>query len=485
MKNKLFKKMMSEKTDEKTLSDALSVKKDPVEPQIKKEETKTEDNSERKFFIMSSYGEILDLAIHLSEVEGEKVLFYVSDKEYSKIGDGILEKADNYIDYIGKGWTWIIDGCEQARLQDWLREKGEKVVGTNEAMAELEDNRQKGQEWFKKAGFKQPDSKNFKSIDDCLKHVHEHSDVRWVLKQNGSAPKSINHVGKFDDNSDMIYHLEDMKTKWNDQEFGAFDCDLMAFVDGVEVAASAFFNGNDWLRNKDGKVVGFLNFEEKKESDGNLGDTTGETGTTFFGCTEDNAIFADILLRPEITSKLKETKYQGVFDINGTLTDDGFIAFEPTSRFGIPATSYEFMEGIKTPVADLLCAMACGENTPIEVVEGWGIVIVVSGKPFPVEADMEKEATSIGEKLWLLKKGKPVDGWSPEHFKHIHLENFYCTEDGDYKVATKNGYLLVVSMTGKSIEDARSKAIEFIKDNLYISGNKYRQDIGARVEKHL
>jgi phosphoribosylamine-glycine ligase len=288
-------------------------------------------------------------------------------------------------------------------------------------------------------------------------------------------------MGKFDGNIDMIFHLQSLKKRWNETMYGKFDCDLMEIVEGLEVACSAFFNGTEFMKNKEGKVVGFLNFEEKKECDGGTGETTGEMGTTFIGCTEDNQMFKDIIMRPKIISVLKKIGFRGVFDINCIKTKDGMVALEPTSRFGIPSTSYEFMEGMKSPVAELLFAVAMGENKPIEIKEGVGMVMCVVAKPYPVEADIDDEATSQGEKLWILNEGKPIKDFTEEQKKHIHLQNFY-KDDGGYFVATKNGYLLTVTAKGKTIESTRNTLIEYIKDNLYISGMKYRSDIGKRVE---
>lgn len=454
----------------------------PIEPtETEKEE---EMDSETGFLVISVYGEILDIALHLQNIEKQKVVLCITDSEYKKIGEGMIEKTDDWHEYIGKDWTWIIDCCELASLQDWLRDQGEKVVGTNKIMSEYEDNRQKGQELFKEAGFNQPESHNFTDIDEAIAFVEENSDKKWVLKQNGSAPKFLNHIGKFDESVDMLFHLEEMKKGWAESEYGKFDCDLMEVVQGVELACSAFFNGHDFLRDKDGKVVGFLNFEEKKESDGGLGETCGEMGTTFFGCDETNPLFSDIMLRPEIIQVLVDSNYRGVFDINGTMTDEGFTAFEPTSRFGVPASSYEFMEGLKSKTADLLRAMANGEDEPIEIHNGWGMVMVVAGKPFPVEADLDNNATSMGEKIWMLTNGKPSD-FTKDHERHIHFENVYCTDDDDYKVATKSGYILTVTGRGKDVEDTRDKLIEYIKNNVYFAGNKYRYDIGERIEEFI
>ncbi len=189
-------------------------------------------------------------------------------------------------------------------------------------------------------------------------------------------------------------------------------------------------------------------------------------------------------MRDEIVEVLRDTDYRGVFDINGCLTDDGYVAFEATSRFGVPATSYEFIGGLKSKTAELLAAMAMGADEEIEIEKGWGLCQVVVSKPFPVEYDLEDEGTSRGEKLWIIgKNGKPKEDFSEDQLKHIHLENFEKSDDGDYKVATKNGYLLVVTEMGKSIENVREKLIEYIKDNIFIAGMKYRTDLGKKIEE--
>lgn len=438
-------------------------------------------NDEIKFIIISTYGELLDLAMCLSQ--DYEVLFQVTDSDYKKIGEGLVHKIDDWFEYLGQEYVWIIDGCETAKLQDWLRSRGEDVVGSCVALAEYEDDRQKGQAWFRKLGFKQPLSKNFKDFGDAIRYVQS-SKTRLILKQNGSAPKHLNHKGKFDDGFDMIYHLEQLEKDWNESEYGPVDFDLMEIVEGTEIAASAFFNGHDWLRTRSGKVVGYLNAEQKKEMDGDLGETTGEMGTVFLGVDEDDELFRDIMLREGTAELLREHDFRGVFDINGCMTDKGFVAFEVTSRFGIPATSYEFMEGLDGNPAELIAAMAMGLDTPIDVKRDYGMVQVIAAKPFPVEEQVSRESTSLGARLWPLADGNRSEDFTKEQWRHIHLENF-CKKDDAYLVATGNGYLLTVTQTGKSIEKVREKCLEFIKENLYIAGMKYRQDLGHNVEELL
>lgn len=444
-----------------------------------------------KFVIHTQFGELLDLAMSLKD-EGHEVVMYIPEKEYSKIGDGIIDKVDDWYKCIGEGYVWVFDGCSHGKLQDWLREKGEIVFGGSEEGDKLENDRQLGQKLFKAAGFHQVESKNFTDIDEAIAYVKDRmdGDTRLILKQNGDAPKSINHKARFHDNTDLLYHMEKLKKGWNESLYGAFDCDLMHYVKGLEVAASAFFNGKDWMTDKNGKIVGYINFEEKKEIDGGVGETVGEMGTTFIGVTEENQMFRDIILKPKMKEALKAAKFIGMFDVNCIQEKEtgNMVALEATCRFGVPATSYEFCSALED-IGETINAVARGENKPISIRMGIGMVVIVAAKPYPVEADMENEATSLGEKLWILN-GKehahrypPIKDFTDDQKKRIHLENFY--KDGeDYKVATKNGYLYTITGFGGLISDVRDDIIKYIHDNVYVSNQKYRSDIGERVEEY-
>lgn len=436
-----------------------------------------------KFLIFSEYGEIADLGIYLQDVEKHDVVIHIPDKPSKSIAEGILEHVSDWYRYIGKGYVWVFDSCSFGDLQDWLREKGESVIGGSKKGDELENDRQMGQDWFSAAGFDQVESHNFSDFDEAIEFIRENTDRRWIMKQNGSAPKSLSHIGKFDSGVDMLQHLDEMKKGWNETQYGKVDFDMMEVVEGLEVGASAFFNGSDWMK-QDGKVAGYLNFEEKKEADGGTGETCGEMGTTFYGCTEENELFSELICKPKIKEKLRQIGFRGFFDINTIVTDEGrVVALEPTCRFGIPATSYELLDGIESGVGEFLEAIAKGKDKPIRLRMGWGMVMCVVAKPFPIESDVEETSTSVDEKLWILQDGKPIDDFTPEQRRRVHLYNFKKDDDG-YKVATKNGYLLTVTGSGESIEGIRTELIDFIKENLFISGQKYRSDIGKRVEEY-
>ena len=437
-----------------------------------------------KFLIHTEFGELLNLAIYLHKVCKHEVLFYVKDEEYKNIGEGIVPKIHDWHRYLGLDYTWVFDSCNFGDLQDWLRESGEAVFGGCAEGDKLENDRQLGQKWFKGAGFYQVPSHNFTDIDKAIEFVQQNFSTKWILKQNGDAPKHISYATKFDGCTDLIYHLEQLQHSWNEAEYGKFDCDLMEIVEGLEIAASAFFNGHQFMENSNGQVVGFLNCEEKKEGDGGTGETCGEMGTTFFGVTEKNRLFKRILLNPTISDKLKAIGFRGVFNINCIVTDDDkIVALEPTMRPGIPATSYEFIEGVESGVGELIDAVARGLDSPIELYHGVGMVMCVVAKPFPLDVDVEEQGTSLGQKLWIIgNKEMPHDDFSPIQQEHIHLYNFQ-KQDGNYRVASKNGYLLTVTRKGLAIKPVRNQLVEYIKSNLYVRGMKYRTDIGKRVEE--
>ena len=82
------------------------------------------------FIVWSKFGELLDVAIQLKQEKCE-VFLYVSDHDYTEIGEGIVPKLKDWewLDCLGKGYIWCLDGCDDGHFQDWLRDKGEFVFG--------------------------------------------------------------------------------------------------------------------------------------------------------------------------------------------------------------------------------------------------------------------------------------------------------------------------------------------------------------------
>src|SRR5205807_2351897 len=102
---------------------------------------------------------------------------------------------------------------------------------------------------------------------------------------------------------------------------------LQEFVKGVEIGASRFFNGKDFV----GPVC--MGVEYKRLCSGDVGPLTGEMGTLIFW-RDDTRLFR------ETTSKLKSqlaaVNYVGYIDINCIVNAGGIFPLELTCRFGYP-----------------------------------------------------------------------------------------------------------------------------------------------------
>src|ERR1041384_6152393 len=101
-----------------------------------------------KFFIVTTYGEMLDVALHLQDVEGHDVRMWIPDHHHARVGEGLIEKTSEYWEYLTSEWTWLVDGCERGAFQDYLRRSGVAVFGGSAEGDELENDRQAGQKIF-------------------------------------------------------------------------------------------------------------------------------------------------------------------------------------------------------------------------------------------------------------------------------------------------------------------------------------------------
>jgi DNA/RNA endonuclease YhcR with UshA esterase domain len=132
--------------------------------------------------------------------------------------------------------------------------------------------------------------------------------------------------------------------------------------------------------------------------------------------------------------------------------------------------------------------VARGKSVPVELNVGIGMVMCVVAKPFPLEGEIDPDSTSIGERLWILNGAGPAPDFSKEQKKHIHLYNFHKKEDLEtkeiaYKVATKSGYMIEVTGRSNTVKETRENLIKYIDNNVYLPGQKYRKEIGKRVEE--
>jgi phosphoribosylamine--glycine ligase len=259
-------------------------------------------------------------------------------------------------------------------------------------------------------------------------------------------------LGQEEDGKDLIEILEQNKKSWA-KKIKRLQLQKRAL--GVEVAVGTFFNGKDFIYPVN------INFEHKKLFPGDIGPYTGEMGTLMYW-SPPNEIFKSTLLK--IKEELIKSGYIGYIDINCIANARGIYPLEFTSRFGYPTISIQ-SEGITEEWGNFLYNLAKGENTEIKIKKGFQIGVVVVVPPFPYD---DKNEAFIYKDLSILFKKPNLEG--------IHLGDVKIIND-TWSVAGDSGYVLVITGSGITVDEARRQAYSRL-NNILLQNMYYRTDIG-------
>lgn len=408
-----------------------------------------------KFLCISRIGCIGDLCIQLQR-EGCVVKYFIEDRTEKEVSDGFVEKVDEWEKY--KDWADVIvfDDSDFGSIAENLRKQGKAVIGGSSYTDRLEMDREFGQQEMRAAGLTTLPSWDFKTFDEAIQFVKSNPD-RYVVKPNGvaQAEKVLSFIGQEEDGLDILTILEHYKAGWANK-IKSFQ--LQRYASGVEVAVGAYFNGKEFIQ------PCCINFEHKRLYNDEIGPTTGEMGTAMFW-TEGGRLFDETLAK--IKSRLAESGYVGYFDINCIANGRAIYPLECTSRFGMPTLSIQ-MEGMVTPVGEFLYGLASHQAPALKVKRGFQIGVVVAVPPFPFE-DIKTFRKYSEDSVVIFKK--PVkDGLWPADVKMV---------EGDWRLTGSSGYVMVVTGSGPTMEDARSVAYSRVR-NVLVPNMFYRTDIGQR-----
>ncbi|MSR76222.1 MAG: phosphoribosylamine--glycine ligase [Candidatus Ryanbacteria bacterium] len=409
----------------------------------------------RKFLFMSWESLSGDLAWQVAR-EGNEVKCYIDRQDDRDVYDGFLEKVDDWKAH--KDWADVIicDDTGFGKIADALRKEGKLVVGGSTYTDTLEEDREFGQNEMKSVGMNILPHWDFTEFETALEHIKANPG-RYVFKPSGSVPsdqKGILFIGHEEDGKDIIEVLEHNKKTWG-KRIKRFQ--LQKVAEGVEIAVGAFFNGNDFLYPIN------VNFEHKKLFPGDIGPYTGEMGTLMFWSAPNNAFRVTL---EKMRDKLKESGYCGYVDINCIANARGIYPLEFTCRFGYPTISIQ-MEGITSPMGELLYMMAKGEQYDIKTKKGFQLGVIIAVPPFPYD---DKRESAIYKDISILFKKPNLEG--------VHLGDVKLV-DGDWHLAGDSGYALVVTGASNTVEEARQLAYKRIK-NIMLQNMFYRTDIGVK-----
>jgi phosphoribosylamine--glycine ligase len=179
--------------------------------------------------------------------------------------------------------------------------------------------------------------KNSKELRDSLVLLPSGKLVLKVSRVRGTVETRI-----FENKEELLSFVETLE-KEVEPFINRFEWIVQKYVEGVEVALTAFFNGSDFLEPY------FLNFEHEY----------GGAGWWVF----DSIIMDHILLR--IRELLRKLRFRGIIDANCIVNDKDVYLLEFTVRFASPGSRL-YGRWI-TNFRDVVVAVASGEHVDIEV----------------------------------------------------------------------------------------------------------------------
>ena len=358
-----------------------------------------------------------------------------------------------------------------------MRATGKSVIGGSKLVDKLELDRVWGNKIAKECGILAPEMYPFTEFTDIANFIKERGG-KWVLKQCGKIDevKGLNFVAKMPNSEDLLDFLPILEKNW--VEGVKKDFVLQEKIDGHEMAIGSFWNGHEFMKDKDGDELCEENWEHKPLFPGGLGESTGEQYTVQqMVKAKYSKLFSETL--DKCRELLKQIDYRGDFDVNTIVTDKGAYFLEFTPRMGVPATS-GMLEFHKSSWYDLLKAMADGTQPKnFEYDPDYCIVSWLYTKPFPFvnshkmtalyegakpPEGMEEIADVLSFRMsnseGIIVNFKP--DFTKEDWTHIHPDGLRF-QDGKLKVANPDGYVLTATEMGKTVDEAGQKLNELLK----------------------
>ena len=425
-----------------------------------------------------------DLALRLA-MEGHEVKYHVVEKDESTNLDGLIEKEKNW--RAGVGW------CDYAVLDDTgmddissfiLKAKkpafgmayrdgkfGSKSIDASKFATTLEKDRSFSHEIMKKLKIGKPiESLHFNDIKEAIEHLKEHNDVPHVIKPEtqGSGSEKT-YVGHFWDNSDSIRWLERFHLLPNAGKVKSIEVEERKI--GVEVAASTWFNGRDFVGPPN------INMEHKKIACHNLGFNTGEAGTAMFYGKDTNRLAKETVYR--MGDFLRDFDYRGQVDINCIVNEEGVWPLEFTPRLGYPASYIE--QELHDTWGDFMDCIARGKEFKGKFSEDWALGVLLVGEGYPFWNECAERTA-----------GQVIQNLTKENIEHFHL---YHTKFEDKEFIATGCLPLIVTGHGKTCAEAKKSVYDLMPTpddrmpnpkEVYFPGcYPARPDIGDRCVEHL
>lgn len=422
-----------------------------------------------KCLVIDPKGVALDWCMR-AQNDGHDIKWWMQSNDKTKwIGYGLVTKVKYWQDH--ETWAdliFIADNTHWLRDLDGVRDRGTPVFGPTSALADLELERDDGQDLFKKHGIPTLEGECFTDYDKAIAYVKKGM-KRYVSKPSGDADKSLSYVSKSP--ADMVYMLERWK-KNGKMKSAPFI--LQDFTAGTEMAVGAFMG-------KAGFNEGWCeNWEFKKLMNGELGPQTGEQGSVIRFVKKSK--LADKVLKP-LEGWLVRQGYTGYIDVNCIIDDKGTPwPLEFTCRPGWP--TFNIQQALfNGDHAQWMMDTIKGKDPKCFRQNEIAVGVVTAIPDYPYSHATRKDVVGIpiyGIKPSIVSWLHPCElmmGKAPMEVAGKIVEKPMYVTAGDY--------LMVCSGVGETILQAKQKAYRVTKCLEIPNSPMYRTDIGDRLKKQL
>lgn len=231
-------------------------------------------------------------------------------KGFERFGLSLVDDVDTFIEFEDKNLFVVVTDVGFGGLVDRLRERNFIVFGSTYKGDMLENNRVFGKKVMQESEISVPEYYSCESLREVEKVLGSLSeDEKWVLKANTVSGSFDTRVGTV---VELLGALEQVEEVEKGLEVGYI---LEKYIEGIEVASAAFFNGKEFLK----PIV--ITFES-------------EWGG-YISWERDSEVFEKGLSR--VSKVLGDFGYRGMIDLNGIWTRNGeYYGIEFASRFGYP-----------------------------------------------------------------------------------------------------------------------------------------------------
>lgn len=238
------------------------------------------------------------------------VLEYANGEGFKDLG---IQKVDSYLGFVDSVDYIVVTDVGFAGDVEWLRSKGYKVFGSG--LTEFfEESRVWGMEVAERCGIKVPRCKVFGNIFEVKEFLRKCKWKKVAVKISRLRGSFETFYGNVEDAFIFVSRIQEKLRVFN----GVTDFIVVEGVEGIEVAVTGFFNGEDWMD----KV--FVNFEHLYG------------GAGFW----EGVMFSDIFVNTlgKLTEELRGLDFRGVIDVNCIFDGRDYWFVEFTCRFGYPVS---------------------------------------------------------------------------------------------------------------------------------------------------